>query len=132
MEKVIDRNDIDGQLEHEFLRVFNAYRNRKARKNFLELTKDLKPKSCEVKIGWVAGEYISFACKFYKNGEGDIFKEIVKGWQNKVEDLYFLYGLYPDVFHFNPKFYYDSPEYITICFKFEKEGLKENGKRKKT
>ncbi len=123
-EQIIDKTDIDGQLETQFLRVFNAYRNRKAKREFLELTKDLKPKNCEVKIGWVAGKYIFFACKFFKDGEGDVFKEIIKGWKNKVEDLYFLYGLYPDIFEFDPKFFYDCPEYRTICFKFKKKEMK--------
>ncbi len=120
MEKIIDKNDIDGQLETLLTNVFNAYRNRTAKKHFLEVTKDLKPKSCSVKTGWVAGKYISISCKFAKNGEGDLFKELVKGMQNKVEDLYFIYGLYPEKFHFNPKFFLDEPEYLSLSFKLER------------
>ncbi len=124
MEKIIDKTDIDGQLETLLLNVFNAYRNRKAKKQFLEVTKDLKPKSCKTYVGWRAGEYMSFTCKFVKNGEGDIFKEIVKGWENKVEDLYFLYGLYPNIFHFEPLFFLDEPEQFSLSFKLERAKIK--------
>jgi len=121
MEKFIDKTDIDGQLETIIRDVFMAYRNRKARKNFLEVTKDLNPQSCFVKTGWRSGEYFFFACKFTKNGEGDIFKEIVKGMPEKVENLHFLYGLNPKIFHFEPLFFLDEPEHFSLAFKLERE-----------
>ena len=40
---------------------------------------------------------------------------------NKKEDLYFLYGLYPDKLHFNPLAFLDEPEYLTLTFKLERK-----------
>jgi len=120
MEQAIDKNDIDGQLETLLKKVFTSYRNRTAYKHFLEVTKDLKPQKCMVKTGWRAGKYISIYCKFTKNGNGDIFKEIIKGWTNKLEDLYFLYGLYPEIFHFDPLFILEESECFHLSFKLQK------------
>jgi len=124
MEQTIDKNDIDGQLETLLKKVFTSYRNRTAYKNFLEVTKDLKPQKCIVKSGWRAGEYFFVACKFLKNGESDIFKEIANGIKNKVENLYFLYGLNPDILNFDSMSYYDEIEYLSLTFKLERSKTK--------
>ena len=121
MEQIIDKTDIEGQLETIILKVFNNYRNRTAKKHFLEVTKDLKPENCTVSSCWRAGKYFSLICKFKKNGDGDIFKELVKGMQDKSENLYFLYGLYPNVFEFDPLFVLDEPEYFSLSFKLLKK-----------
>jgi len=120
MEQAIDKNDIDGQLETLLKKIFTSYRNRTAYKHFLEVTKDLKPQKCDLKIGWVAGKYFTVTCKIVKNGTGDIFKEMIKNWTNKKEDLYFLYGLYPNILEFDPNFILDEPEFLIINFKLLK------------
>ena len=63
MEQIIDKTDIEGQLETIILKVFNNYRNRTAKKHFLEVTKDLKPENCTVSSCWRAGKYFSLICK---------------------------------------------------------------------
>ncbi len=120
MEKIIDKNDLVGELEDELLRVFNAYRNRKAKKHFMEVTKDLKPQSCSVKIGWTSGKCIFFTCKFLKNGESEIFKEIVNGMPDKLQNLYFIYGLHPEKLEFERELFYEENEFLSLCFKLSK------------
>jgi len=121
MEQAIDKTDIEGQLETIFRKIFTAYRNRKSYKHFQEVTKDMKPQSCFVKYGWRAGEYFYVACKFKKNGSSDIIKEIVKGLENKIENLYFLYGLYPNILEFDPAYSIDEVDYLSLTFKFLKK-----------
>jgi len=121
MEQAIDKNDIDGQLETLLKKVFTSYRNRTAYKHFLEVTEDLKFKVIIVKTGWVSGQYISFDCKFEKNKNGEIINEIINGMQNKIEDLYFIYGLNPNIFHFNPEFVIDNDKTLYFRFKLQKE-----------
>jgi len=82
--------------------IFEHKRNTKARNLFVEATKNLKPASCKVKVGWRSGESIGFVCIFEKNGDSEIFTEIEKGIENKNEIKHFIYGLNPKIFHFNP------------------------------
>ena len=77
MEQIIDLKDIDILLENEIKDVMLLDKNEEARENFLRITKDLKPQKCDTKVGWVGGKYFSITCKFTKNGESEIFKEIV-------------------------------------------------------
>jgi len=124
MEQIIDLKDIDILLENEIKDVMLLDKNDEARENFLRITKDLKPQKCDIKAGWVSGKYISFTCRFTKNGESEIFKEIVKGIRQKDKEhfLYFMFGLSPDIFQFNPKFILDENEflYLTITLKNSK------------
>ncbi len=108
------------QLESIINELLHAERNKTASQAFYEATKDLKPKSCSVKTGWVSGKYISFDCKCEKNGKSEVVKEIVKGMSKKVEDMYFIFGLNPDIFHFNPDFVVNEPDYLYFRFKLQK------------
>jgi len=116
MQNEIANNDIEAKLQDTILKIMTSYRNRTAYKKFLDITKDLKPKSCKVFTGWVSGNYISFDCIFEKNGEGEIIKEIVKGMKNKVEDLNFIYGLNPQKFYFNPIMVVEEQENLYVGF----------------
>jgi len=132
MSETIDlsiQENIDKQLESILRKVFESYRNRTARKHFLEVTPDLKPKSCTVKTGWVEGKWIAFECIFEKNGDSDIFKEIVKGMKNKEQDLFFLFGLKPEIFHFNKDFIVNETNEFYCRFKLMRTD--EKNKRKK-
>jgi len=119
--KETNKNDIESQLEATILEIITSYRNRTAYQKFLDVTKDLKPKSCKVFTGWVSGSYLSFDCVFEKNGEGEVLKEIIKKKKKKTEDLNFIYGLNPKVFHFNPIMVVDEKDTFYIGFKLQKE-----------
>ena len=127
MEQKIDKTDIEGQLTTLITNVINSYRNRTAKKHFYNAINGLKPKSCLVKCGWRAGEYFSVVCKFEKNGESDVLQEIIKNFPDKTENLYFLYGLYPEVFSFDPLYVLDEPNFLTLSFKLQKP--KKDGKK---
>ncbi len=107
--------------------VLDEKRNTKARKQFLKATKNLKPASCKVKVGWRSGSGIVFTCLFVKDGNGELFTEIEKGIENVNEIKHFIYGLNPKKFHFNPKLVFDElkPNQFFIEFKLlrnEREG----------
>ena len=66
------------ELEEILDELLNASRNKNARQSFLEITQNLKPKTCITKIGWKSGAYIDFTCKFQKAGQGEVLKELIK------------------------------------------------------
>jgi len=123
MEQIIDLKDIDTLLENEIKDVMLLDKNEEARNNFLRITKDLKPQKCDTKYGWIGGKFISISCRFTKNGNSEIFKEIINGvsFEEKDKLLNFLLELKPKIFHFNPKFFLDEDEYFYLSFKLEKE-----------
>ena len=98
-------------------------KNTKTRNLFFEKIGDLKPKSCIVKFGLTIGKEIGFDCFFEKNGEGDIFTEIEKGIPNPNEIKFFLYGLNPEKFHFNPDMVIDdqTPNILYVSFKLKND-----------
>lgn len=102
--------------------IFAEEQNKKARNKFLDATDELHPASCKVKIGWIAGESITFNCTFEKNGNGEIFEEIEKGIENPNEILHFIYGLNPRTFHFLPETKVDEckPNHLFLIFKLNK------------
>ena len=104
--------------------IFEHKRNTKARNLFVEATKNLKPASCKVKVGWRSGSAVSFDCLFEKNGNGEIFAEIEKGIENKNEIKYFIYGLNPKIFHFYPEMTFDElkPNHLFLAFKLKRDG----------
>ncbi len=123
MEQAIDSCNVSEQLEMVIRELLQKEKNRETSKVFYETIKDLKPKSCEIKTGWVSGDYISFSCKSTKSGEGEIINEIVKGIPEikKMQYLYFIYGLNPDTLLFNPKFILDEPEFFYFTLTLRKQ-----------
>lgn len=103
--------------------ILQTKRNTKARNAFMAAIGNFKPASCAVKIGWKSGAAISFDCVFEKNGNGDVFEEIEKGIENSNEIVYFIYGLNPKVFYYNPQFTYDElkPDKFFISFKLKRD-----------
>ncbi len=81
------------------------------------------PSNCSVKIGWKSGSAISFDCVFEKNGAGDVFEEIEKGIENAGEIVFFIYGLNPKVFYYNPQLTFDElkPGKFFISFKLKRD-----------
>jgi len=122
MEQIIDLKDIDILLENEIKDVMLLDKNEEARENFLRITKDLKPQKCDTKIGWLENKFISFTCRFVKNGKNDIIKEIIKGYPTEdKEDLFnFWLELKPEIFHFNPRFILEEDDFLYLSFKLEK------------
>ncbi len=122
--------NIDILLEEILTEIIFAKNNKKTAKLLFDKIKDLKFKNCIIRTGFVSGQYISFDCLCQKNGEDEIIKAIVKGMENKERDLYFMMGLNPKIFHFNPDFICDYEEdKFYVGFKFEKND--ESRKRKK-
>lgn len=119
-ENKLSSEEIDAHLENILNKLLQSEKNKEISQVFFETLKNLKPKSCETKTGWVSGKYISFSCKCEKNGNSTVIKEIVAGMKYKTEDLYFIFGLAPDTFHFNPKFILDEPEHFYFSFKLER------------
>jgi len=111
------------KLSDVLRQIIYQRQNTKNRKLFLEATKDLKPASCKVKIGWRSGSAIAFNCIFEKNGDGDVLTEIEKGVENANEIVYFIYGLNPKIFHFYPDMVFDElkPNIFYFRFKLKKD-----------
>jgi len=122
MEKEPDKNEVKQLFIKELNDVINTEINTKSRIDFTEAIKDLKPAKCEVKIGWLAGKYISFTCKFTKNGKGSVIDEIVKAIPDDKQTpyFYFIAGLKAEIFHFNPKYKMEDNDFVYLNFKLKR------------
>lgn len=124
MEENIDLNipeNVVKELENLLTDILQSDLNKESSAQFFKAVNGLKPKNCIVKIGWVEGKYMSFTCKCEKNGTDDIITGIVKGMEKKDKFLYFLFGLSPNIFHFDSKFVLDEPDYFYFSFKLKRE-----------
>lgn len=101
---------IKEKLTKELERIFNLDTNKLNYSEFKSILHNLYAKDCQVKTGWVSGEYISFACNFIKEGNSNPIDLIVDGIENISEVYYFICGLNPEVFHFNKKMILDEPD----------------------
>jgi hypothetical protein len=97
--------------------IINLPENAEAKQNFEALTNQYKYKSCDTGFGWGSGVSIQFVCKFEKDGEGEALETLVEGLKTIVEPLYFIYGLNPKNFHFNPAFKLDEANILALSFK---------------
>jgi len=124
MEKSIDLDipeNVIAEFEQLLTDILQSEINKTSSQLFYNAVKDLKPKNCVVKIGWVEGKYMSFTCKCEKNGSGTLISEIVKGMPKKDRYYYFLCGLSPKIFYFDQKMVLDEPDYFYFAFKLQRE-----------
>ena len=113
------------ELKDIFNEIFFSEINREAGNNFVDVTKNLKPKSCKTKFGWHSGQAIDFTCMFEKGGTSDVITEMVNGIQYQSDAFYFIHGLCPDVFHFNTQFIVENDKTLTLMFKLIRDKRKE-------
>jgi hypothetical protein len=101
-------------------KIINLSENAEAKQNFEALTNQYKYKTCDTGFGWGSGIDIDFVCKLEKGGEGEPVQTIVEGLKEIFQPLYFIYGLNPKVFHFNPLFKLDEGNYLCLVFKLKR------------
>ena len=82
--------------------------------------KDLRPKNCIVNFGWGSGKDIVFNLVYEKNGQGNPYDEFINGIKEKAEAYYFIMGLDPPVFHFNPRYAVSDEKYSMLMFKLKR------------
>ncbi len=111
-EEIIKKN-----LSQDIKRIMTMDRNKENYAKFQNTIKDLKPKKCIVKFGWASGEYISFSLIYEKNGKRNPFDEFIEGIEDKEETYYFINGLCPTIFHFNPMYAVSDKKYSMLTFK---------------
>jgi len=112
--------DKQTELLQVITEIIDLPQNAEAKHHFEELTNQYLYKASDTRIGWRSGEGISFVVKMEKGGELKGMEAIIKGIANITEPLYFMYGLNPKIFHFNPKFKLDEGDFLSLSFKFEK------------
>lgn len=110
------------EIAKEIKRIMQLKRNKEPYEKFQAVLKDLKPKSCTVKIGWRAGEEIDFLCAYEKGGSSKPFNLFVKNIENIGEIFGFICGLHPKIFHFNPEYSVGDETHYFVNFKLIRNG----------
>ena len=108
---------IQEKLSEDIKRIMTLAHNKENYNKFQNTIKGLKPKKCIVKSGWVSGENIDFALIYEKNGTNKPFDEFIKGIEDKAKAYYFIMGLNPTFFHFNPITVVNDEQYLMLMLK---------------
>ncbi len=116
------------KLIGEFNGILSFEHNEAAKKDWLTVTKNLKPKTCNTKVGWISDKYISFDCQFSLDGHSDVLEAIAKGIKPELleKSIYFINELMPYTFYFNPAFTHKEANHFYMSFKLVKNS--KNGK----
>ncbi len=110
------------EIAKEIRRIMEMEGNKEAAGKFMETLSNIKPKSCIVKIGWRSGEEISILLVYEKGGNKIPFDLFIENIENKAEIYSFICGLYPEIFHFNPKFAIEDKTHFFVDFKLKRNG----------
>ncbi len=110
------------ELRKTIKEIIDLPENAEAKVNFERITGQYNYKSCDTRIGWRSGKTIEFVVKFTKNGTDDALTSIINGFTDISEPLYFIYGLNPKIFHFNPLFKSDEENTLSLSFKLLPNG----------
>ena len=107
----------------EFIKkIMTSTANKKNYKAFQDTVKNLHPKSCIVKFGWKSGTAINFTLAYEKGGNGEPYNEFIEGIKDKKKAYYFIVGLEPKIFHFNPITVANIDNYLILMFKLKRNG----------
>ncbi len=106
------------KLVAEFNEILSLEQNMEAKKNWLEFASNLKPSTCDTRVGLHWEKCISVDCKFTKGADSDIFRCIAKGISDDIKPdiLSFLQEQKPEHFHFNPKMILKDSEILYFRF----------------
>ena len=111
---------IKKSLSEDIKKIMTSDKNKKNYKAFQETVKNLQAQSCIVKFGWESGTTIEFTLVYKKGGNGNPHDEFIEGIEDKKEAYYFIMGLNPDIFHFNPKYTINDKKYLMLMFKLKR------------
>jgi len=115
-----NETELNKELSKEISRIMHLDSNKVNYQEFQNTIKDIKPKSCIVKIGWVAGKYIDFTLKYEKNGINKPFDLFIESIENKAETHGFICGLNPEIFHFDTNYIINDNENLIMMFKLKR------------
>ena len=116
-EKLLKNRNHLIEIFHE---IINLPENIETKQLFLNATSKYKYKSCDTRIGWASGIGINIVCKLDKFGKNECIDTIVDGIEDIAEPLFFILGLNPKIFHFNPQTVIDQEQNMFFMFKFLK------------
>jgi hypothetical protein len=108
------------EIAIEFQRIMELEHNKEAVTKFREILGKIKPKSCIVKSGCRSGNNIDFLLAFEKGGNENPFDLFIEN----IPDIAFRYGvifgLNPNIFHFNPLYSIEDETHYFVNFKLIK------------
>ncbi len=113
---------IKKSLYEDIKKIMTSERNRKNYIAFQDTVKDLHPENCIVKFGWESGTTIEFTLAYKKGGNSEPYNEFIEGIEDKAHAYYFIMGLNPDIFHFNPITVANIDNYLILMFKLKRNG----------
>jgi len=112
--------DYKAQIANGIRRIMDLEHNRESVAKFNEVLSKITPQSCQVKYGMRSGEDIGFTLAFKKGGD----KMPLELFFDSIPDVEFnygvLFGLNPEIFHFNKDTYVNDSEYDFLMFKLLK------------
>lgn len=110
------------KIAEEIKQILSLEKNNTAAKNFWQTLEKITPKTCIVKSGMGAGEGIDFLLTFEKGGNKNPFNLFIDNIPEPILRFGFIFGLCPDIFHFNPKFSISNETHDFVNFKLVKNG----------
>ncbi len=108
------------EIANEILRIINEVQNKEAASKFWEVLNKIKAKSCIVKSGMCSGDNIDFLLAFEKGGKNKPFDLFIENIEDVAMRFGFIFGLKPEIFHFNTKYYVEDETYSFVPFKLLK------------
>ena len=113
------------KIAEEIRRISKLEGNEKTAGEFWEILEKIKPKSCIVKSGASAGKYIDFVLAFEKGGTANPFDLFIKDIPEAAFSYGILFGLNPDIIHFNPRTHISDETHDFLMFKLQKDAQRE-------
>ncbi len=108
------------ELSEDIMKIMLADRNKESYARFKKTLKGLKAQKCIVRNGWTSGKSIGFTLAFEKYGEGEPFNEFIDGIEDKSNVHYFITGLQPEIFHYNPRYSVNNETHSMLMFKLKR------------
>lgn len=116
------KKSIRERLSEYILEIMSEEQNKENYEKFKNTINDLKVKNCIVKYGWCSGQDIQFSLIFEKGGDINCYDAFIEGIDAAPKVYYFLMGLFPERFHFNPITVVNTEERLMLMIKFLRNG----------
>jgi len=110
------------QIAKEIRRIAELEHNKEAADKFWKTLEKIKPKSCIVKSGMCSGEDIDFSLAFEKGGDKNPFDLFIENVPEPALRYGFLFGLCPNIFHYNTILTISDETHDFLTFKLIKNG----------
>ncbi len=109
-------------IAKEIHNILEMEQNKTTASLFWDKLKTIKPKNCTIKSGLASEEGIDFLVAFEKGGDENPFELFIENIPEASFRYGFIFGLSPNIFHFNPEYSVSNETHDFVKFKLLKNG----------